>query len=147
MHTSKRLESGLTLLEVLVAMAIFAIGLLGVVALQTTAMQGNATSIKMTRAVQLAGEQIESLLTLDYDNGLLVDTSGNGEGDLNAHAAGSADHSRLGVRAGEVGPTYDIFWNTADDMFMTNTKTIRVIVAWQEEGRTKRVSMDHIKRR
>jgi type IV pilus assembly protein PilV len=140
-------QRGLTLLEVLVALAIFAFGMLGIAGLQAASMRGNATSIKMTTAVQLASQRVEELLNTAYDDDDLADAQDDGAGGLDNDTQTSADHSELGVQAGDVGRTYDLFWNVVDDSPMDNVKTIRVIVAWQDQERTKRVALNAIKRR
>ena len=59
-------ENGFTLLEVLIALTIFAVGLLAVAALQTSAIKMNSTSNKLTNLSTLAMDQIEKLSALPY---------------------------------------------------------------------------------
>lgn len=68
-HKKKRNsnENGFTLIEVLIAMVIFSIGILGVVKMQISAIQGNATAMKITEKYFLASNQIETLMSLPYD--------------------------------------------------------------------------------
>ena len=64
-------ENGFTLLEVLVAITIFAVGLLAVAALHTSAIKMNSTSNKMTNLSTLAMDQIERLSALPYADAAL----------------------------------------------------------------------------
>jgi type IV pilus assembly protein PilV len=64
-------ENGFTLLEVLVALTIFAVGLLAVAVLQTSAIKMNSTSNKLTNISTLAMDQIEKLSALPYTNSAL----------------------------------------------------------------------------
>jgi prepilin-type N-terminal cleavage/methylation domain-containing protein len=64
MHTLRRRQSAFTLIEVLIAMAIFAIGSLGVLAMVTTTLHLNMNSRQMTEATQLGIRQLERLQTL-----------------------------------------------------------------------------------
>jgi type IV pilus modification protein PilV len=59
-------ENGFTLLEVLIAITIFAVGLLAVAVLQTSAIKMNSTSNKLTNISTLAMDQIEKLSALPY---------------------------------------------------------------------------------
>lgn len=56
-----KLQSGITLIEVLITVLVLAIGLLGIAALQTTAMTGNYTSYQYTQAAFLAQSMLERI--------------------------------------------------------------------------------------
>jgi prepilin-type N-terminal cleavage/methylation domain-containing protein len=68
---SIRLQSGFTLVEVMIALAIFAIGILAVSAMQITAINQNSGSRMQTEATALAEQLIERLMALPYDHDLL----------------------------------------------------------------------------
>ena len=61
----KTRERGFTLLEVLIAISIFSIGVLAVAAMQGTATRGNRLGNELTRATVLAQQQIEVLKSAD----------------------------------------------------------------------------------
>jgi prepilin-type N-terminal cleavage/methylation domain-containing protein len=64
MTTTERIgEDGFTMLEMLIAMTILAIGLLGVAALQITAIQGSAYSIKASQATAHISDKFEEFKT------------------------------------------------------------------------------------
>lgn len=54
-------QKGFTLLEVLVAIVILSIGLLGAAAMQTTAITGNASAMNRSRAIGLAEEMADRI--------------------------------------------------------------------------------------
>ncbi len=54
-------QSGITLVEILITVLVLAIGLLGIAALQTTAMTGNYTSYQYTQAAFLAQSMVERM--------------------------------------------------------------------------------------
>ncbi len=65
---------GVSLLEVMISMAVFMIGMLGLARMQIIASGSNAQAAKTDRAQQLAAELMEFLLTLPFDDALLSDT-------------------------------------------------------------------------
>ncbi len=66
-------DNGFTLLEVLIAMFILAIGLLAVAGMQVTTIEGNDFSLDMTEAVILAQDEAEKLANLSFDDVQLSD--------------------------------------------------------------------------
>jgi prepilin-type N-terminal cleavage/methylation domain-containing protein len=82
----KKLEpnnsNGFTLLEVMIALAIFSIGILALANLQIQSTNQNSSARKYTDAVAAAQQQIELLMGVPFTNGGLVsgqpvDTVGN----------------------------------------------------------------------
>lgn len=67
----KQLEEGFTVIEVLIAMAIFLIGVLAIIAMQTASMSRSGSSVKNNQAGFLAVDTAESLLRLPYDDSSL----------------------------------------------------------------------------
>lgn len=59
-------DSGFTLYEVLVAMAVFAIGLLGITALTLSIVRGNTFSNQITTATTLAQDKLEDIKRLGF---------------------------------------------------------------------------------
>lgn len=69
-------ENGFSLIEVLVALTIFAIGLLATAGMQITALQSNAGAHKMTTINSAAAGIMEEILTWDPADPRLVDENG-----------------------------------------------------------------------
>jgi prepilin-type N-terminal cleavage/methylation domain-containing protein len=65
---AKTRQSGFTILEVMVAISILAIGLLAVFSGQNMAIQGNNRANRLTEAMTLAQDKVEELLALSYDD-------------------------------------------------------------------------------
>jgi prepilin-type N-terminal cleavage/methylation domain-containing protein len=61
-------QHGFTLLEVMIALAIFAIGILAVSAMQINSINQNAGARMQTEATSLASDSMERLLALPYDH-------------------------------------------------------------------------------
>jgi len=68
---SAKAENGFTLIEVLIVIVIFSIGLLALSAMQFSATKGNAGAYKLTDATHVAASQLEALLSVDYSDSLL----------------------------------------------------------------------------
>ncbi len=148
-------EQGFTLIEVLVAILILIFGILVVGNMQITSIQGNSFANSLTEATTVAQVQIENLLNSSYTATSLNDTDGDGtnqdtDGDgiddqgtdrqfgLNDNTTLTADHYTVNGR-------YTIFWNVAVDYPVQGTKTIRLIVTWNERGNQKQVAFDIVK--
>ena len=67
-------QSGFTILEVMIAISILAIGLLAVFSGQNMAIQGNNRATRLTEGMTLAQDKMEELLALPYDN---INTTGS----------------------------------------------------------------------
>jgi len=59
-------NNGFTLIEVLIAISIFAIGSLAVAALQISAGKSNRTGSEITMAANIASDRMETLMALDF---------------------------------------------------------------------------------
>jgi prepilin-type N-terminal cleavage/methylation domain-containing protein len=120
-----RTENGFTLIEVLIAMAIFSIGILGVATMQMTSTNGNTAAGKVTANSFVAESQVERLMGLAYGNP--VDLS-NGT-HIPAQDVDGVDNDSDGAidEAGETGPII-VQYNVADDTPVLRTKTITMWV-------------------
>ena len=116
-------QKGFSLVEVLIAITIFAIGVLALAQLQVTAIRGNAFSSTTTDGTTLAQDRIEQLMNLPYDDGALT--------------AGNHGPVTQGV--------YNVSWNVSPDSPMTNTKTVNVSVTWTANGWNRSLSLRCIK--
>jgi type IV pilus modification protein PilV len=65
METLKK-QGGFTLIEVLIALTIFAVGLLAIAAMQTSAIQMNSTAGNLTDLSTLGMDRLEGLIGLPY---------------------------------------------------------------------------------
>lgn len=107
-------SEGFTLIEVMIALVILAVGLLGLAALQLTAVKSNAFSSEMTYATMKAQEYAEVFKNLPFTDTDL-DPAGN------PHAA---MESSKGVQ-------YTVTWNVTDNVPATDMKSINITVQWK----------------
>ena len=77
----KHNANGFTLIEVMIAMMILVVGILGIGKMQISAINGNAVAQRSTQAIIAAQSQIEKLMSLSYGAASLSDgTTTNPEG-------------------------------------------------------------------
>jgi len=155
-------ERGFSLIELLVAMVLFSIGMMAIASLLSTSTGGTNAARRVTEASLMAADLMERLMVLPYDdpadsadplddvdsdgtdqdgNGDQIDDDGGNFG-LDDATAATADHQTTsGI--------YTMFWNVAVDEPSINVKTIKIIVTWQAafEGKSgqRRASFDFIR--
>lgn len=74
MPAAKNAQSGFSLVELLVAVVILAVGLLGLAELQITAMRGNSKSGSVMSSMAVAQTAIEEIMAVKSQNHYLHDT-------------------------------------------------------------------------
>jgi prepilin-type N-terminal cleavage/methylation domain-containing protein len=143
-------EEGYTLVEILIAIAILAFGLLAVATMQVTAIKTNAIASGISQGLTLGQTKVEELMNLAYS--ALNDTDLDGT-DEDADDDGiDDDGGNFGLNDTgndsdneEPNGRYTIYWNVAVNEPVISSKTIRVIVTWTEKGRNKRIKLDFVK--
>ncbi len=119
----ERGEKGFTLLEVMIAVAILAFGILAVASMQTSSMYGNSVANRLTEGTGWAGNKMEELLTIpETDTQLSTGTHG-------------PETVMSGVSK------YAVHWKVIDSVDPSNpledAKLIIVTVTWQDKGSPK----------
>ena len=112
---------GFTLIEILMALAIFSIGILGVASMQILSVNYNGYARRTTEATTMVVELIERTMTLPYDANDLDPAN-------NPHQ----------VAAG----IYTVTWNVTDNV---DNKTINMTISWPERSITKSVALNYVK--
>ena len=105
--TKLKKQDGFTLIEVLIALTIFSVGLLAIAAMQTSAIRMNSTGNRLTELSTVGIEKFEQLMSLPSTNAQL--------------AAGTwKDPSPP--------PGYTVTWTVVQDAFAANTRRITLTV-------------------
>ena len=110
---SRGLDAGFTLVESLLTLAIMSMSLLALAGLQITALRGNTLARRMTAAVSIAEQKIEQLKNTSYVN-------------IQAEAATQ-------VTAANLHFTRQV---TVTDGPLPDTKSVSVLVSWQDHSKT-----------
>jgi type IV pilus assembly protein PilV len=143
-------NQGFTLIEILIAMAIFAIGILAVGSMQIAAINTNAAARNSMTVVTIAKDRAEKLTALAYDHADLVGSADPGTLHTPAAGADGIDNDEDGQidEAGEAGQI-SIDWNvTESDLNADGTddsKLITVTVTRTVGTNQRRASLDLIK--
>lgn len=147
-------ERGMTLLEVLIAMMILSVGLLGTIPFATTAMSGNTAARRTAEATLLVQEKLEEFRRITayttYPSSTLASLQEtNGNPDLDAIAlidtttctviANLADAAEA-INRSELRGCYGRFWNIWDGEPGQNMKTVKVHVIWLEGVRSHNIN-------
>jgi type IV pilus assembly protein PilV len=101
-------QDGFTLIEVLVALTIFAVGLLAIAALQTSAIRMNSTGDRLTELSTIGIDKYEELMGLPFTDPQLV--VGGPYTDPNPPAG------------------YTVNWTVVQDILVANAKDITLTV-------------------
>jgi len=115
-------ETGFTLIEGLIAIAIFSIGIIATTRMQDQSIRGNFISKRINTATFFATGEIERRAGIQYANA--TDTDNDGAAGL-FDTDGDADDSIVYVQNGH---TFNIFVNVAEDDPINDVKTINIIV-------------------
>lgn len=155
--------AGFTLLEVLIAIVVIAIGFLGTASLMSGTVGGNANALAVSGATRVAADQLEILISLNFNHPDLQDGQVdpldpafgiNGLRNPLPRAAdlllGVQDRPDPVARPADFGPfptpdnNYSIYWNIANNQPMLGTKTIMVVVTSTGLGPQKTVALQRI---
>ncbi len=115
-----RSTRGFTLIEVMFAVVILAVGLLALMAMQIVSIKANAFSSEMTYSTMLAQQQLETLENLPFDDPDL--TGATPPADPTLHTL------PLPLMDGK-GGSYTVSWEVENTT--TNRKKITLSVVWQ----------------
>ena len=121
--------AGMTLLEVMIAMAVLAMGLLAMLAMQVSAMRGGKYGRHTTEAAQLARDQMEYLHRLDWGDAAVQPTAWT----VDFKGTPGPETVELESASGtQEEMTYNVSYRVTNDALSTNLRLVDVQVTWTE---------------
>ena len=147
-------KSGFGLLELLIALTILAIGILGITKLQMQSSFGNAGSRTQSAAANLARSKLEELKRIgaySVQQGAVPDLvdpeSANPPTTIDLADWSTPDFTEGPFNESQdpsnpLGKIYTRSWNVVDNYPIVNFKTIRIRVSWSQAGQFRYVDME-----
>ena len=121
-----RSQSAFTLIEVMIAILILAVGMMAMALLQVTAIRGGSFANQMTQASIYGQDKIEELKNTQYGN------IADGNDTIPSDKSGN-------------GVTYNRTWTVAVDSPYSGSKTINLTISWTgPQGQTHNVMFSTI---
>lgn len=119
-------QKGYTIIEILIAVAIFSIGILAIASLQLSTARNIKTGNVVTQATMLARDKIETLKRVTD-----VTTLSNGaETDIDAQS--------------NPGGIFDRSWTISNPLGGSNTRQITVTISWIHKGENRSINLSTI---
>jgi type IV pilus assembly protein PilV len=115
-------QAGFTLLEVMIAVFVFSIGILATVSMQISSLQGNSLANSNTVAASIAASVIEELRPLAYNDPVLAP---------GPHPL--PDKER-----------YTVSYTVQQDAIIANTLSIGVTIRWTDGSTPRTVVIDYL---
>ncbi len=123
-------QKGLSLIEVMISIVVLSFGLLGVAAMQVTAIQVNSVANKITNSSTILQDKIETLMSLPFNHADLSDAT-----DLGL----CEEHIEPSPPAG-----FAVVWCVDADVNGTE-KTIDLRATWLEATKTKSFTLSFVR--
>ncbi len=127
----KKSQKGFTILEVMIAIAIFAIGILGVIKMQIASQRGNTSARTITQGTTYTQDRIEILMSFPYSNAI-------------NNAGVTVVPPFADPTSGEI---YNITYTITDNNPITNTKQIAITANWDDQGIPRTFSTNYYRAR
>ncbi len=101
-------ETGFTILEVLMSLVFFAVGIIAIAGMQATSIEGNNIAGKYTQGANLGISEIEKIIATAYDDAT-----------LNDNATGTVTQG-----------IYTVNWTVSESVPIESVKNINMVVTW-----------------
>ena len=123
--TSIKEENGFTIIEVLIAMVIFSIGVLGIAQMQIQALHADKRAYEQTEAAMWASNQAERFISLPFDDLIALATTGS-------ETVGQNNK-------------YTVSWIITTPPTLTVTREIEITVTWAGSNGPNNLEFNYLK--
>jgi Tfp pilus assembly protein PilV len=124
MRGEKNGHAGFTLIEAIIGLFVFTVGILAAASMQVGALHGNSTARSLTQGATIAANLVENLRPLDY----MTDAA-----------------LTQGIQGPIQNGNYTITYNVQRNALLQNTMRVDVTVDWLERGAPKTMNLVYIK--
>ncbi|MBU0480361.1 MAG: hypothetical protein KKG47_04600 [Proteobacteria bacterium] len=140
-------DKGFSIIEILMGVSVFALGLMGVLALLMSSVNSNAFSSRLSEATFLANSKLEDLMSQNYDTAAVA---GGDLADTDGDAAGGSPFGLFDFMPATAdwndppqgrNTAFTVLWNNAPGQPGPNSTTTRVVVTWSEKGVQRRIGV------
>lgn len=135
MKKDQTTENGFTLLEVMIAIVILLVGLLGAASMQISSIQWNSKASHLTEATNVGLNQVEQIMSWDFNDTRLADN----DNVAFTKAGGIADTADSSLTNGR----YTVYWDGEANNDPVNLQQVGIDLAidvvWTEGDRLKTV--------
>ncbi len=126
---------GFTIIELMVAMAIMAFGVLGYTFLQSRALQNRVFAREMNRATIIAQDFMEQIMALPYNHSLLADNDSDTTPTTHPpNGSGVAKDGKEWVETTEANFRYYTRWEVTAGLPDTDIKLIKLFTVWEKKS-------------
>ena len=131
-------SSGFTLIEVMIALSILAIGLLGLSVLQISGIKNNSLAYASTQAHHLLETHMEMIIHSDYHAPGISDVSNNSS---RLDSITQVDHYNTDAFGNDVDlGKFNLIINVAENTPVNDAKTIVVMITWDNDRKIRKLS-------
>jgi prepilin-type N-terminal cleavage/methylation domain-containing protein len=140
--TNRNKEEGFTLIEVLVAIALFTVGVLATLSMQSSVIKTYGLARNSTEATTFASDLLERLNSLPYNDATYLSAGGHPAADPDVRE-GRVDFA-VGANLRPDTP-FTYTYRIDQDAMIPDTKTITISVSYTYHGMTRTVQLVSVK--
>lgn len=137
----KHNDAGFTLIEVMIALLVFSVGVLAMAQLQIASIQGNTKASMISEAAAFGSDIVEQMRYWDYNDSRLNSSNDSEEYTLSSDGVTYTADGHVVDSSG----LFDGYWDVTTNSPVANSSTINITVIWELKGEQKTLSLTTVK--